>query len=307
MEKRIKSTAFLNIAASAVFLLSFASCKKDSSIETDATTIVSQSVVAATQAIAVSAASRAGGDSVYVVGTCAVHHHTDSIAFGSLPAAIGTYLNANYAGYTAQKAYSEKDSSGTVAGYVVIITYNGKPVGVKFDATGAFVKVLEQREGHDLGLDHGFHRGGHFDDRDGLKRDTIAISALPTSVKSYFASNYSTDTLVHALKGKDSSIIVLSVNNGAYATVFDANGGFVKRTALPTHTGRHTAINQEGLPAAALTYLSNTYPNYVFKLAFVRKPNGTPTGYVVVIDANMTKYAIEFDAAGNFIKAITIR
>jgi hypothetical protein len=29
-------------------------------------------------------------------------------------------------------------------------------------------------------------------------------------------------------------------------------------------------------------------------------------GFVVVIDANNTKYAVEFDAAGNFVKAKTI-
>lgn len=298
----IKSNNILKLVSLSLLLLPFASCKKDGSLETPSD--VSQSAIAASGALAISGA--AGGDSIYVVGACAAHHHADSIAFSGLPSGVGTYLAANYAGYTFKKAFTDKDAAGTVTGYVVMVDYNGKPVGLKFDATGAFVKVLEQREGHDLG-GRGFHAGGHFDDRDGLKRDTVAITALPASVKSYFASNYATDTLVRAFKGKDSSIVVLSVNNGPFATVFDANNAFVKRDALPTRPGRPASITQDLLPAATLTYLSTTYPNYVFKHAFVLKNNGVTNGYAVFIDANATKYAIAFDAAGNFVKAITIR
>ena len=106
---------------------------------------------------------------------------------------------------------------------------------------------------------------------------------------------------------KDNSIIVLSINSGAYATVFDANGAFVKRAALPARAGRPASVTQESLPASALTYLSTTYPNYVFKHAFAIKANGAVAGYAVFIDANATKYALEFDASGNFVKVITIR
>jgi hypothetical protein len=66
-----------------------------------------------------------------------------------LPAAITDYLTTNYSGYTFQKAYTDKDSSGTISGYVVIIQFNGNPVGLKFDASGNFINVLEQREGRD--------------------------------------------------------------------------------------------------------------------------------------------------------------
>lgn len=304
MKKMTRSTSILNLATLSLLLLPFASCKKDASVET-AGNEVSQSAVAAAQAIAI--ASTAGGDSMYVVGACAARHRTDTIAFSSLPSAIASYLDANYAGYTANKAFTDKDPASTVSGYVVIINYNGKPVGLKFDTTGAFIKVLEQREGRDLSGGRGFHHGGHFDDRDGLKRDTIAISALPTAVSSYFASNYTQDTLVRAFKGKDSSIVVLSINNGPYATVFNATNTFVKRAALPARAGRPTSIAQEALPANTLSYLSTTYPNYVFKHAFAIKSNGVNAGYAVLIDANSTKYALQFDASGSFLKAITIR
>lgn len=307
MEKKIRSKSAISLAT--FLLIAFTACKKDASLESPATTTgdVTSSAVSATQAIAIAAASRTGSDSIYVVGTCAAHHHTDSIAFGSLPAPISSYLSANYTGYSFLKAYADKDYAGTLSGFVVIVNYNNKPVGLKFDAQGTFVKVLEQREGHDLLDNHGFHFGGHFDDRDGKKRDTIAINALPAAVKSYFVSNYSSDTLVRAFVGRDSSIIVLSTNKGAYSTSFSSRGTFVRRDALLAPGGRVTAVSEEALPAAAPTYLSNTYPNYVFKYAFAIKSSGVTAGFVVLIDANATKYAVEFDAAGNFIKAITIR
>ncbi|MDB5276660.1 MAG: hypothetical protein JWR61_1615 [Ferruginibacter sp.] len=296
------------IAGLVLFVLG--SCKKENSLTgtTANTTTVSQSVVASVQAIAVGTTSSriTGTDSLYVIGTCAVHHHTDSVAFSSLPSTITDYLTANYSGYTAQKAFTDKDSTGSISGYVVIIEYNGKPVGLKFDATGTFVKVLEQREGHDL-VGHGWHEGGHFDDRGGMKHDSIAIPSLPSAIISYFAANYAQDTLMHAFKNNDSSIVVLSINNGVYATLFDASGVFIQRTQLPSHHGDFNTIAQSALPSAIADYLATTYPNYVFKQAFLVNDSSGLKGYVVFIDANATKYAVEFDASGTFVKAVTVR
>jgi hypothetical protein len=298
-----------NSLLAGLILFVLGSCKKENSLTgTTATATVSQSVVASVQGIAIGTTSSriAGTDSLYVIGTCDTHHHTDSVAFSSLPTAITNYLSANYAGYTAQKAFADKDSSGTLSGYVVIIQFNGKPVGLKFDASGTFVKVLEQREGHDL-LGHGWHEGGHFDDRDGMKHDSIAIPSLPAAIISYFATNYAQDTLMHAFKNSDSSIVVLSINNGVYATVFDASSVFIKRTQLPSHHGDFNTVAQSALPATITGYLATTYPNYVFKQAFLVNDSSGLKGYVVFIDANATKYAVEFDASGTFVKAVTVR
>lgn len=308
MKKKIKPNSIGSFLSFALLVISFASCQKDGSVNSAAVNnlTTSESAITATQAIAVSASTTTSGDSIYVIGTCASHHHTDSVAFSSLPASVATYLTANYPGYTFQKAFTDKDTTGTVTGYVVIIPYNGKPVGLKFDASGAFVKVLEQREGHDL-IGHGWHQGGCFDDRGGLKHDTVAISALPAAITSYLAFNYPGDTLVHALRNRDSSYIVLSSNNGAFATVFTSNGTFVQRIQLPWREGHANSIAETALPAPTTTYLSTTYPDYVFKQAFKIVHTGTVKGYVVLIDANATKYAVEFDASGNFLKAVTIR
>ena len=301
MKRNMRKTSVLNLLSLAFILATFASCQKENSLTSTDTPTEDF-----TQAIAVAASSTTAGDSVYVVGTCARGHRTDSISVSSLPVATTNYLSANYAGYTSAKAYTDKDSSGNVNGYVVLITYNGKPVGLKFDASGSFVRVLEQREGHDM-KGRGWHNGGRFDDRDGKRRDTVAISALPAAITTYFAANYSQDTLVGALKDKDGSYVVVSINNGPFATVFDTAGAFIKRVELPARKGHANSIELTALPASAQSYLQTTYPNYVFKHAFQIVRDGVVEGYAVFIDANATKYGIWFDGNGSFAKAVTVR
>lgn len=260
-----------------------------------------------TIAVAASASgtTNSGVDSVYLMQPCKRGDHRDSIGQNGLPASVGTYISTNYSGSSFSKAFAIKNSSSVIVDYVVVIYYNNKPVGLLFDANGNFVKVLEQREKGDLD-GPGFHHGGCFDDRDGQQRDTIALNSLPSAITTYFASNYPSDTLVKAFKTRDSSIIVLSRNNGVFATAFTSAGTFVKRDQLPTEHGTIQGIDLSALPSVAANYLSQTYPNYVFEKAFSFSENGTIKGYVVLIDANNTKYALEFDATGNFVRAKTI-
>jgi hypothetical protein len=301
---KTKNSGSIIIISLFSFILFLSSCNKENSVANTGST--SQSVVSATQSIAV-AAGTTSNDSIYVIHTCTHDHHLDSIAMSGLPAAITDYLTTNYSGYTFQKAYTDKDSSGTISGYVVIIQFNGNPVGLKFDASGNFINVLEQREGWDLTGD-GWHEGGRFCDRDGRHRDTVQLGALPAGILSYFTSNYPQDTLVRAYINSDSSYVIFSKNNGAFATVFTSNGTFVSRVQLQSHDNENVStVVQSALPSAVQTYLSTTYPNYVFNQAFSFSENGTLLGYVVCVDANGTKYAVAFDASGNFVKAITIR
>lgn len=283
-------------------LLIIASCNKDLSGSNTATASPSNTIAVATS---VSGTATGGIDSVYLMQPCRRGDHRDSIAQSALPASVATYISANYGGATFSKAFAIKNSSSAVTGYVVVIYYNDKPVGLLFDSGGNFVRVLEQREKGDLDGD-GFHHGGCFDNRDGQQRDTIALISLPAAITSYFASNYPSDTLVKAFKNRDSSIVIISKNNGVFATVFTGTGTFVKRDQLPTEHGTVQSIDLSALPSAAASYLSQTYPNYVFEKAFSFSENGVLKGYVVLIDANNTKYAIEFDASGNFVRAKTI-
>ena len=65
-------------------------------------------------------------------------------------------------------------------------------------------------------------------------------------------------------------------------------------------------MDASALLALVLAYLEEAYPNYVFEKAFRVQWKGAVQEYVVVIDANNTKYALAFDASGNFLKVKTI-
>lgn len=304
----MKTNAAGAFGALAMTLFVFTACQKSNEVSTETSTTAQSTIAVPASLSGTSAANGTSGtsDSVYLLQPCRRGERRDTVSQAALPASIFTYLNSNYSGATFTKAFALKDQAASVTGYVVVIYFNDKPIGLQFDSAGTFVKVLEQREKGDLD-GPGHHRGGRFENRDGLQHDTLALSALPAAVSAYFASNYASDTLVKAFYNRDSSILVLSKNNGVYATVFKADGAFMKRELLPSKQGSCQSIELAALPSVAANYLSQTYPNYVFEKAFSIAQNGTLKGYVVVIDANNTKYAVEFDASGNFVRAKTIR
>ncbi len=178
-------------------------------------------------------------------------------------------------------------------------------MGIKFDASGTYIKVPEQREGRDL-LGEGWHRGGCFDMRDGEHRDTIALSSLPANIVSYMATNYPSDTLLKAFIKRDGDYVVISRNNGLYATIFNSAGVFINHMALPSRQGTITPLDLGSLPASITNYLAATYPGYIFDKAFSFSHNGVLQGYAVVIDSNNTKYCLLFDASGNFLSVKVI-
>lgn len=289
-----------------IALLGLSSCEKDNLRDDEELANLKLTAVAISSTSAVTGATGAT-DSLYAVNACNKGDKKVSVEFSSLPATIGTYLTANYSGYTFSKAFQiTNKTSAAVEGFAVSIQFNGKPVALKFDASGAFVKVLELREGKSM-KGKGFHVGGCFENRDGKQRDTLALTALPAAVKTYMTASYAGDTLVHAFVNKDQSIIVISKNVTYFATAFSATGTFIKRMQLPAFPAKGRSIEASALPAAATTYLTTTYPNYVFKKAFEIKANGVLKGYLVLIDANLTKYGVQFDANGQFVSVVTIR
>jgi hypothetical protein len=88
---------------------------------------------------------------------------------------------------------------------------------------------------------------------------------LPATITAYYTANYASDTLVKAFRNRDSSIVVLSKNNGGFATLFSAAGTFVKREQLHIKGGYCVSIDLSALPSAAANYLIQTYPNYVIE------------------------------------------
>ncbi|GAB3927839.1 PepSY-like domain-containing protein [Mucilaginibacter myungsuensis] len=307
----MKRLTIIYCALSVSGLLAFAmlsSCNKQNEVS-DLKAAASSTAATTNGDILISAGSvstlSATKDSVYLMKACPPGKRPDTIAFSALPAAIATYLTANYSGYTAQKAFKIADRSGSLTGYVVAINYNSKAVGLKFDAAGTFVNILEQREPRDH-AGPGWHPGGRFENRNGLQKDTIALSALPFTIKTYFTANYATDTLLHAVMTRDSGYIVLSANKGLFATSFTSKLAFVKRIQLHPRPIK-SAVAQAALPAAITTYLNTTYAGYVFGKAFTEKVNGVVARYVVLIDVSGTRYAVHFDASGAFVKSITIK
>lgn len=304
MQQKMKTMA----GALCVLALGFTACQKSDDITTsdELTTEASTIAVAAT---ASTSGVAAGGttDSVYLLHGCRNKSQMAATSLSAMPASVSAYLDANYSGYTLFKALSVSDSSNTLQAYIVVVYYNEKPVGLKFDAAGNFVQVLEQRERGDIG-GKGWHNGGRFRHRNGLMKDTVALSAIPANILSGFTASYASDTLVKAFKSADSGYVLLSRNNGVFATAYNASGIFVNRVAMHEGgKGQATAIEASALPAAITNYLTTTYPGYVFNKAFSLSVNGTVKGYVVVIDANNTRYGLSFDSGGNFIAAKTIR
>jgi hypothetical protein len=287
-------------------LLSLTACQKTDSVEsTDEST--SPTIAVAASASATVTASASGTDSVYIIQPCGRGARREAIAQASLPADVTTYLTANYSGYVYHKSYAIKSSANATAGYVVVIYYNDKPVALAFNSAGAFEKVLEQREKGDLG-GKGWHHGGRFSNREGKGKDTVALASLPAAITTYMSANYAGDTLVKAFRTRDSSYVLFSKNNGAYASLFTSTSVFVKRMQLPTKEIKAVAsvIDASALPLLARTFLEAAFPNYVSNTAFSLSVNNVLKGYVVVVDANNTKYAVEFTAAGVFFKAKTV-
>jgi hypothetical protein len=290
-----------------IALLSLGACKKDSMTMDDELEFLKLEAITISSTSAL-VMSFGPPDSLYAMGACKKGNKKTPIEFSALSSSIKTYLNTDYTGFNFLKAFQISNATTAVIdSYVVIIQFNAKPVALKFDASGAFVKVLEIREGRNLKGRRGWHVGGLFDHRDGKQRDTLAISALPSAIKSYLLATYSSDTLVHAFVNKDKSIIVISKNVNYFATAFSPSNTFLKRHQLPAFPGKGMSIAASALPAVSTSYLITTFPNYVFKKAFEIKTNGVVKGYLVLIDANLTKYAIHFDASGAFVKASTIR
>ncbi len=284
------------------------SCKKNtdatSSTETDA--IVQLDGVQAVAVGTTNSSSTSREDSVYAVNTCNRNERKTKIDFTTLSSTITDYLSTNYAGFTAKGAVQITDANGNIIGYVAIITLNEKPIAIKFDANGNFVKVLELRQGIDIFHNRKFHAGGCFDGRDGKNRDTIALNNLPTAITNYITATFTTDTIVKAFITRDSNIVVITKTaNGLYANVFNKNNVLVKRV-LMHHCGcfgKITPIAEADLPANATTYLTTTYTGYTLKQAFKVSVNGSIKRYVAFIDASNSKYVVEFDGSGNFIEA----
>lgn len=304
-----------NVLVLGMVVMGFTACKKDADLapeETNFETTLADFgavAVASSQSIlSISDMPAMPTDSVYAIAACSKQHRRNPVLAAALPTALTDYLTANYAGYSLIKAFVVTPKiAANLDSYFIAIKFNDKPVAIKFDASGMFIKVLELREGRDMKMPRGHHLGGFFEHRDGKQRDSISLTLLPQTIKQYFIANYPQDTLKGAWLKKDASVVVISKNGKFFGTAFKLNGTFINRTELPPFHGKDKEITEVALPANVLSYLTATYPNYVFKKAFLDKDRETTKGYLVLIDANLTKYAVVFSATGEFLKVKCVR
>ena len=146
-------------------------------------------------------------------------HHIDitEIDVATLPAAVNSYVAANYAGATINKAGT--DSLGYF--YVKVLKADGSYVGLLFDASGTFIKLI--------------HRG-----HDGKKGTVVSSSALPAAITTYIAANYATATFKKAELEDDNTykVILVQADGSFIGLAFDANGNFVSTISVKDKHGK---------------------------------------------------------------------
>lgn len=129
----------------------------------------------------------------------------NQVAIANLPAAITSYITANFAGATIKLA--AKDDA---RGYVVMITQDGKRRTLLFNADGTFSQEVVR----------------------GAKGNYTAVPAanLPAAVTSYVTTNYAGATIVQAGTSPTGQFLVwLQPASGRpIALVFAADGTFVQ-------------------------------------------------------------------------------
>jgi Putative beta-lactamase-inhibitor-like, PepSY-like len=133
------------------------------------------------------------------------HDSITKIAVSALPAAITTYLTANYAGATVDLA--AKDAN---RGYLVMITQNGQRKALLFNLDGTFNQAVVR----------------------GVKGNysVVDASALPANVTAYVTANYAGSSI--KLAGKSSTgqfkVFIQTAAGQLVELSFAADGSFVQ-------------------------------------------------------------------------------
>lgn len=247
-------------------------------------------------------------DSIFALRSVPKGYVKTDVALANLPTTVSSYLNTKFVGYTFVKAFSTAVfGTTTVYSYVVAINYNNKPVAIKFLASGDFKAILELREGADLKTNIDQHVGGAYEIRNTALTDSLALSALSATIKTYMTTKNVKDTLKSAWVNKDGTVVLLSKNGLFFGNTFTTAGVSIARVTLPSVGGKDIQVAKTALPLPLLSYLAAAFPNYVYEKAYSFTPSTLVKGFAVVIDANLTKYYALFDHTGVFLSATTIR
>jgi hypothetical protein len=205
----MKKSLFLVFALCALFL---ASCNRE---DINASTSLDD----LTEVVELSAARAAATTDTVTKQKC--KGKLTEIAAANLPAAVSTYISANYAGSEVQ--FAGKDSTGQIV--VGLKLADGTHKGLLFNADGTFNKVLEK---------YG----------KGAKLTKVEVSALPSAITTYAASKYADYTIKKAGTNATGEFFVLiEKTTGTEAEIkasrkvlqFNADGTFKQETTPPAH------------------------------------------------------------------------
>ncbi len=197
----------------------FTSCKKDDttalSSGTNQSAMSSSSTASLTELAIASANSRLVTDSTGKPhGPCKV----TEIAVNTLPDSITAYIASHYAGSMIEKAGTDQAGHYLVA----IKKADGTPMGLLFDASGAFLEAKVLPPHPDPGK-------------------PVAANDLPATITAYITSNYSGSSIEKANIRSDGNYLVLVKKTDATLTAlaFDANGQFLTELPPPPKGPEH--------------------------------------------------------------------
>jgi Putative beta-lactamase-inhibitor-like, PepSY-like len=271
-----------NIISTSLFammlIFSMASCTKD------AVTPITTTATAAITNVVTDATTLAEAQNV----SCQL---PQSIKVADLPATITAYISSNFAGYTPQFVYAVQPS-GTLTGYLVNLLNGTQHKEVRFDATGNYVKSLDLPA----------HIAGAFPV---FQTDTIATTALPSSLQSYVTTN-STLAVSRIFMEKDSSYTVIATQNAStYALLYSPKTptalSVINLGALDLTTANPSVST---LPSAVTDYISQNYNGASIERIMTGSCTGGNNTYTVVFKKDTTQYAAKFDATGTFIEVL---
>lgn len=136
--------------------------------------------------------------------------------------------------------------------------------------------------------------------------NVIDPATLPTVITDYLKANYAgyiivqADAKVNAAGAITGYETLINVGTVQYELEFGPTGIFTKLETPDGHA-EGNGIAQASLLPVITTYLTTTYPGYVFKEAETKLVNGVLTGYKVEIVQNNLRYNVLFDTAGVFV------
>jgi hypothetical protein len=201
----------------------------------------------------------ASARSASVSGTTGGPKSLTVVDVSSLPAAITTYINTNYAGATIKEA-----GKGPLGNYVVAISVNSTIKLLAFKADGTFEKVLDGKGGPMRGdsahhpkpdslhrpkpdsLHHPKPTPGdsvrhprpapgdtvrHAGPGRGPDVTVVAVSSLPAAITTYINTNYAGATIEKAVQEKQSSdyvVLIKTTDSKHVVLLFGSDGTFKK-------------------------------------------------------------------------------